>query len=340
MNSWEYVQKLGVGWNLGNTLDARPKDDDSPRGQETAWRNPVTSFDMIKTVKSAGFDIFRVPVSWCKQMGPAPHYNIKNEWLKRVKQVVDYGINNGMKVILNLHHEDWHFPSDENFPAASEILKKVWVQIAGYFGSYDSSLMFEAMNEPRKENTDVEWIGGDEESRRVVMKLNQVFVDTVRSMGGHNQQRMLLVPTYAASCAEIAMKDFEMPKGENLIASLHGYIPYPFALGDKMELNKWSGELEKDIDDLFVNIDKYFLSKKIPVIMGECGARRKGDNEADRAAWADYYTGKARKHGVPCIWWDNGYSEGSDTTEVFGLLNRLELKWDFPKIVRSFTRTN
>ena len=335
MNSWDYVKTLGTGWNLGNTLDAHPKDDDSPQGQETAWSNPVTTEAMIKTVKEAGFDIFRVPTTWCKQLNA--DYTIKEAWMNRVQEVVDYGINNGMTVILNLHHEDWHFPSDENYPKASEIMKKVWTQIANRFAAYDDRLILESMNEPRKTETDVEWTGGDEEGRRVVEKLNQDFVDTVRATGGNNATRMLLVPNYAASCSEIAMKDFTMPKGENLIASLHGYVPYPFALGDDHSLNTWTPDQENTVDELFTLIDKYFISKGIPVIMGECGARKKGDNANERATWAAYYTKKARENGIPCVWWDNGYLDGSDKTEVFGLLNRHNLEWAYPQIVKAFT---
>lgn len=337
MTASEYVSKLGAGWNLGNTLESNPwRGDKSPIGQETAWSNPVTTQKMIQTVKDAGFDVFRVPVTWCSQMGDAPDFIIKKEWLSRVKEVVDYGFKIGMTVLLNLHHEDWHFPSEENYPAAKAKIKKVWEQIAEYFSDYDDKLIFESMNEPRKEKTEMEWTGGDEEGRRIVMRLNQDFVDTVRATGGKNSARMLLVPNYAASCNENAMEDFVMPKGENIIMSLHGYLPYGFALTDDHNQNRWSKELQPEIDLLFKRIDKHFLSKGIPVIMGECGARKKGDNEEDRAQWAVYYTSKAREYGVPCLWWDNGYLDGSKTTEVFGLLNRNTLEWGFPKIVKAF----
>jgi endoglucanase len=215
---------------------------------------------------------------------------------------------------------------------------KVWTQIANYFADYSDKLILEGMNEPRKEKTPVEWTGGDEESRNVVMKLNQVFVDTVRATGGNNPTRMLLVPNYAASCNENAMEDFEMPTGENLIMSLHGYVPYGFALSDDHSQNTWSEAEQTDIDQLFIRINKYFISKKIPVILGECGARKKQNNAFDRAEWAKYYTAKAREYGVPCCWWDNGYLDGPETTEVFGLLNRHKLEWGFPKIVEAFVK--
>lgn len=337
MSANEFVKKLGVGWNLGDTLDAVPRGRDiSPRAQETAWGNPITTREMLKTVHNAGFDIFRLPVTWSRQMGTAPDFIINEAFLRRVREIVDYGINLGMTVILNIHHEDWHFPDDATFPAAKARLERVWTQIATFFGDYSDKLIFEAMNEPRKVNTPVEWTGGDEEGRRVVMRLNQVFVDTVRATGGKNAARMLLVPNYAASCDEVAMADFVMPAGENLILSLHGYIPWDFALGGDHSKNRWTAEQQTSIDELFARIDKYFLQKNIPVIMGECGARKKHENETDRAEWALYYAAKARECGIPCCWWDNGRLEGTEKAEVFGLLNRRTLEWAFPKIVEAF----
>lgn len=32
---------------------------------------------------------------------------VRFDWLNRVKEVVDYCIDNDMYVILNTHHEDW-----------------------------------------------------------------------------------------------------------------------------------------------------------------------------------------------------------------------------------------
>jgi len=336
MTSQDYVKTLGTGWNLGNTFDAvSRKKAPTPTEQETAWDNPVTTKAMVKTVRDAGFDIFRLPTTWYKQLGPAPDYTIKTEWLTRVQEVVDWAIGLDMTVILNMHHENWHFPTEENYPTAREIMTKVWAQIATYFADYDK-IIFEAMNEPRKNGTEHEWNGGDIEGRTVVMKLNQDFVDTVRATGGKNATRMLMVPVYAASSDEPALADFVQPNGENIITSVHAYTPYRFALSNDQRAHKWSDALKKDIDELFARIDKYLLQKGYAVIMGETGARRKADNVADRVEWARYYKTVAKKYNVPCVWWDNGIMEGSAQTEVFGLLDRNKCTWMFPEVVDAF----
>jgi len=332
-----FVKQLKNGWNLGNTLDAVPQDNATPTQQETAWGNPVTTKEMIDLVKNTGFGILRIPTTWGKQLND--DYSIKPAWINRVQEIVDYGINNKLTVILNLHHEHWHFPDDKNYEQASKILKKVWLQIAEHFANYDNSLIFEAMNEPRMVDTDLEWKGGNEESRRVVMQLNQDFVDTIRATGGNNSTRKLMIPTYAASADEKVLSDFVMPKGDNLIASVHAYTPYEFALSNEEEHKKitvWTSEHEKVVDDLFGRIDKTFLSKNIPVIMGECGARNKNNNHVDRVKWAKYYTTVAKKYNVPCVWWDNGIFEGSDKTEIFGIMDRKSAKWAYPDVVDAF----
>ncbi len=67
----------------------------------------------------------RIPTTWDKHFAEAPDYTINKMWLDRVQEIVDYAIDNDMFVILNMHHEEWHFPSYDNFDTASEILEKL-----------------------------------------------------------------------------------------------------------------------------------------------------------------------------------------------------------------------
>jgi endoglucanase len=331
----DYVSKLATGWNLGNTLDAAPAVNND-RFQELAWGNPATSFDMIKMVADAGFDILRVPVTWMKQTGPAPDYMINPMFMERVTEVVNYGLDNGLTVILNSHHEDWDFPSDENYKANAERYTKLWTQIAENFKDCDDRLIFEGLNEPRKRGTNVEWNGGDDEGKRVVNQYANDFVNAVRATGGNNAARMLMVTAYAASSEEHTMLDFVIPDDPNLIVSVHAYTPYRFALDTSLSAKEFPGtnaNNTRDIDTLFERLDRIFLQKGIPVILGECGALNKDNTEA-RIEWAKYFAGKGREYGVPVCWWDNGAFSGNG--ENFGLLNRRELRWEYPEIVQAF----
>jgi endoglucanase len=331
----EFVRNLKTGWNLGNTLDAIPNVNNDGF-QEIAWGNPRTKPEMIDRIKDAGCDLLRVPVTWWKQTGPAPDYRINPKFMERVTEVVDYGIDSGLTVILNTHHEEWDFPSDENYPANSERYKAIWKQIAENFADYDNRLILEGLNEPRKRGTDVEWNGGDNEGRRIVIKYNNDFVTTVRATGGNNATRMLMVTPYAASSDEQVLLDFILPDDPNLIVSVHAYTPYNFALNVSSNIKDFSPDDKadtRDIDALFRNLNYIFLEKGIPVILGETGALNKENTEA-RAEWAKYFAGKGREYGVPVCWWDNNAFTGDG--ENFGLLNRRELAWQYPEVLEAF----
>lgn len=330
--SKELVKEFSIGWNLGNTLDATGGGG-SP-SSETSWGNPLTKKLVFDKVKEAGFNIVRIPVSWGKHLGQEPDYIIHDDWLNRVNEVVDYAIENDLYVILNMHHEEWHFPSYENYEKAEKILTSVWAQIAERFKDYNEHLIFEGMNEPRMKGTPYEWTGGNEEARDVVNKLNKAFVDTIRNSGGNNLFRHLMIPTYAASSDPNVWKDFVIPEDDKIIVSIHAYTPYDFAL-NKNGTSSWNIENPddtKEIDNLMENLYNTFISNGHPVILGEFGAMDK-NNLNERIMWAKYYVQKAAEKGIPCIWWDNGAFSGSG--ELFGLLDRREGEWVYPEIVEA-----
>jgi len=324
----DLVKEMKIGWNLGNTLDSTGGS--IGVNMEMAWGNPKTTQEMIDAVIDQGFNVIRIPVSWGGQMGGAPAYTVLPAWMDRVQEVVDYAYNRGVYVIVNIHHEEWHFPSEENKDAAAEQLTALWTAIATRFRDYDEHLIFEGMNEPRKKGTSVEWNGGDQEGRDVVNYLDQVFVDAVRATGGNNTIRNLMVPGYAASSSDTALKGIVLPQDDHLIVSVHAYIPYDFALNTAGR-STWDNDT-REIDHLFKLLDELFLSKDVPVIIGEFGAMNK-DNEQERVKWAEYYVGKAREYGVPCIWWDNNAFEGDG--ENFGLFNRRELTFPYPDLLKA-----
>lgn len=346
--SLEFIGKINCGWSLGNTLDATG----TGLSSETSWGNPKATPELIQAVKDAGFNAVRVPTTWEKHMDE--DWNIDPEWMARVKEIVDYAYDRDMYVILNMHHEEWHYPSEEKKAEVAEGLSAAWTQIAETFKGYDERLIFEGMNEPRLRGTEWEWNGGNDEGRTVVNYYNDVFIDAVRATGGNNEHRFLMICPYAANCGEDALAALEIPDDKNIIVSVHAYIPYGFALAEK-GTHLWIEEkavCTRDIDTLAEVIDRLFISKGIAVIIGETGAMNrpytvKSDeipegtaeaetitkyNEEYRAAWAVYFFSKFREIGVPCFWWDNGSFFSGET---FGLLDRWSLEWKYPMVVES-----
>ncbi len=329
ITSLELVKEIIIGWNLGNTMDATGG---TGINSELSWGNPMTKKEMVDILKAAGFNVLRIPTTWEKHLGPAPDYKIDERWLNRVRDIVDYGIGNDMFVILNMHHEEWHFPSYENEEAAIKILTAVWRQIADCFEAYDEHLIFEGLNEPRQKGTAYEWNGGNKEGWDVVNQFNAAFVETIRNAGGNNPLRHLMIPPYAAAANTKTWSGFTVPEDDKIIVSMHAYTPYNFTLNIKGTPEWSTGKVSdtNEIDSLMNNLDKYFISKGIPVIIGEFGAMNKDNIEA-RTAWAEYYVKKAGEIGIPCIWWDNGAFSGDG--ELFGLLDRRNLSWKYPDIV-------
>lgn len=285
---------------------------------------------MIDTVKKAGFNAVRIPVSWGDHIDSDG--KIDSKWLDRVQEVVDYAYDNKMYVILNTHHENsWVRLDEKTEKAVTKKYTYLWKQIANRFKDYDEKLIFEGLNEPRLEGSSMEWAGGTTAERKVLNNLLAAFVETVRATGGNNKTRFLMVTPYAASpTVYSSMAALEIPDDDRIIVSLHAYLPYNVALNGGSNDKTLTDSYKKEIDKVFSDINKLFISKDIPVIMGEFGTINKS-NLDDRVEIAEYYLSVSEKYGIPCFWWDNGnLKEGSET---FGLLDRKTLKWKYPDIV-------
>ena len=327
----DFVAKIRIGWNLGNTLDAHPNG-------ETSWGNPRTTKAMITSIKDAGFNTIRIPVSWY-QAAPKPNYTINPTWMNRVKEIVGYAMDNNMYIILNTHHDEDIFKfMDADMPESKKAFKAIWEQIAAAFKDYSYNLIFEGLNEPRTKGSSSEWSGGTAAERKNLNEMHQLFVDTVRASGGNNVKRILMVSAYAASVEAAAVNGLVLPNDPSntvskLIVSTHSYSPYNFALNEGTgSVKTWSKNNSSDTSQITTwisRVDTAFLSKGIPVIAGEFGALNK-DNEAARAEWAEYYVSEAKKKGIPCIWWDDGGN--------FKLFNRSSRTFYYPSILAALMR--
>lgn len=339
ISSMELIKEMKVGWSLGNTFDSTigdPNGSETPADWETAWGQPVTTKAMIDSVKAQGFNVLRLPVTWEGKFGEGPDYTINPDWLARIKEVVDYGIANDMFVIVNLHHEEWHMPQADNKENAEAIIRALWSQIADYFADYNELLIFEGLNEPRLKGMPSEWNGGTAEAREIINGWNAAFVETVRSKGGNNAKRHLMVPTYAASSLQSVLGDFVVPDDDKVIVSIHAYLPYSFALADnsqaKLEWHADDPADTRDIDTLFATLKELYIDNGQAVIIGEFGTRNRMNTDY-RVECAKYYVTKATEVGIPCVVWDNNAFVGNG--ECFGLFDRKTFEWRYPDIIKA-----
>jgi endoglucanase len=339
------VAQLGIGWNLGNSLDAV--------GGETAWGNPMVTPGLIQAVAAAGFKIVRVPVTWVKHFGPGPTFTIEPAWMARVAEVVSYVIDNGMYAIINLHHDgaeggdgEWLSLRDDSgsVSAANDMAVQaqfvaLWRQIATHFANHSDKLLFESMNEIK-----VGYDKPDPAYYKTINALNQTFVDTVRATGGNNLTRCLVVPGYNTNI-EYTLEGFAAPTDpapKRLILSVHYYDPWSFA--GTGETHAWGmgspgadtwGQ-ESWVDEQFEKLKTKYLSAGLPVIIGEYGAVHQASAPNYRRYYMEYVTKAAVDRGIVPIYWDNGgKNSGGDG---FGLFDRVTNQSLYPEILQAMMR--
>lgn len=336
--AWQVAKTLGLGWNLGNQLDAYR----NGIADETCWGNKSATQTTFYKLAELGFTSVRIPVTWLGHIGGAPGYVIDKSWLDRVAECVGYAERAGLNVIINIHHDgagSSHWldikgaSADEAVNArVKEQLAAVWTQIAGRFKNKGSFLIFEGLNEIH----DGGWGWGANRTDggrqyAVLNEWNQVFVDAVRAVGGANADRYLGVPGYCTNPG-LTTDYFRLPSDvvkNRLLVSVHFYDPYEFTLTDKYSEwghtasadKKESWGDEDDICRTFASLRQTFVDKGIPVYLGEIGCvhRSSGRSEAFRKYYLEYVCKAARTYGLVPFFWDNG--SGGAGKECSGLID-------------------
>lgn len=337
------ASKIKVGWNLGNSLESS--------GGETAWGNPKTTQATIDMVKAAGFNAVRIPCNWSNgYLSDEANYTIKESWLARVKEVVDYCVGNDMYAIINIHYDGGWLELNPTYAKQEEVNQKqraLWMQIATYFRGYDEHLLFAGTNEVRIEgvydNNQV-----TDENHAVQQSFNQTFVDAVRATGGKNVYRNLIVQAYNTNI-DLAVSKLVMPTDDTdnrMMMEVHFYAPWEFAGSttdaywgkpyESFGLTSWGGQ-EDYVDAQFSGLKKKFVDAGYPVILGEYGANRHSMTNQDminsRAYYLEYVTKAAKNNGMVPFYWDNGGMGNGDTADQFGIFDRNGLKvYDQPAV--------
>ena len=310
------VKNMGVGWNLGNTLDANDatKTWKTTAEHETCWGQPVTKPELLKMMKEAGFGAIRVPITWYQEMDADGKVN--DAWMKRVKEVVDYVIDNGMYCIINVHHDtgadsgnykSWLKASTSSYNTNKAKYEGLWKQIAEQFKDYDQKLIFESYNEMLDETNTWNEPVDKTDGYKAINSYAKSFVTTVRATGGNNKDRNLVVNTYSASSTPDAMQNLDLPEESNhIIFQIHSYPNWQ---------NK--SNAKKEIDNLISNIKSKLLDRA-PVIVGEYATFTTWPSEIDYyakdkevALYAmDYLIQKTKENGIGTFYW-MGMSDGS-----------------------------
>jgi endoglucanase len=339
--SVELAQYMIPGWNVGNSLEAI--------GGETSWGNPLITQRLIDSVKAAGFNAIRIPVAWSK-FSDTSAYTIETEWLNRVKEVVDYVMNSNMYAIINIHWDGgWMQPTYAMQDYVNNRLAVMWEQIAVHFREYDHHLLFAGSNEVM---VDGNYGPPSKEYYTVQNSFNQTFVNTVRSTGGHNIYRYLVVQGFNTNI-NYTVSSFAVPAdatGNRLMVEVHYYDPYNFTINtDNDNIIQWGKYAtnpsrtetwanESYADDQFLKMRTNFIDKGYAVILGEYGAVSRlnlGSEElnAEHAGYRKYYIGTITasiiSRGLVPFYWDNGYTGN----HAFGLFSRSTGAQAYPELI-------
>lgn len=316
ITSMELTSEMGTGWNLGNSFDVTEED-------KTAWGNPLPTKEMIELVRDMGFGTVRIPVTWFTHQDETD-FQVRPEYMQRVKEMVNYTLKNKMFAIVNTHHEeDWIKLNDAEADEVQARLQSLWTQIAMEFKDYGDSLIFETLNEPRTKGSPNEWNGGTSAERQLLNTYHKTCVDAIRATGGNNEKRHLMISSYGASVTEAAMSDLVIPNNDpNIMISLHAYFPWAFA-GEGN--NRWGSN--EDRAQLRAELDKvknfWIDNANRAVIMGEWGAVNSNDLRI-REQYYEFYARACAERGLVSVVWDDGGN--------FGLMNRDNNTWLAPSL--------
>ena len=346
----ELAAKMGLGINIGNTMEAK--------GGETAWGNPKVTEEYIKFLKATGFKNVRIPCSWVQgYLSDESKMKIDEQWLNRVKEVVGWCVDNDMYVMLNIHWDGgWleHNVTADEKEITNAKQKALWEQIATKMRDFDEHLIFAGANEPPSK---------DAQEMEILNSYHETFIKAVRATGGRNSYRTLVVQgpgTNATKTFNLMNMPYD-PIPNRLMVEVHEYTPSQFCFVDSEVPNTWEvpvfywgagnhstiepnrnatyGE-EDEILESFRKMKEKFISKGIPVVLGEYAAMRRDKSISPGIKfepkdmvmhnksvdyWTTFVTKQCKINGVVPMYWEVGnvLNRNNNTVKDQAMINAL-----------------
>ena len=359
------VEPMGMGYNIGNTMEVpeNPTAWGNPlptagyiKAIKAAGFNTVRipcawyshSDALTKDIAANGGTADNSNYTHVSKAADFTTPTIDAAWLKQVKDVVDMIIAEGMYVVLNSHWdegwlEDRVYEGTANprsgsgdiansFATVKARQAAFWAQIASYFKDYDEHLLFAGANEPGVNDpwgSSGQW-AFDNSRMQILKGYYDAFITSVRSAGGNNDTRTLIVQAPRTEMDNAPMLSTSWPTdpaGEGyMMAEVH-YYPYQYSLmtadedwgkqyyyytglsstNDKEHNMGWN-VYSKSIDNsalgtpnqiakAFGELKTMFCDKGIPVIIGELGAIKRTGQITDAANLKLHLQGRALFYG-------------------------------------------
>lgn len=322
LTSLELAKLMGNGTNLGNTMEAYGRFDLGLDAEissyETYWGQPVTTQEIIDTMKEAGFDTLRIPVAWTNTMDfENGDYTISDRYLDRVEEIINYALNADMYVIVNDHWDGgwWGMfgsATEETRKAAMDLYVSMWTQIAERYKDYSDYLIFESANEElgsRLNDRDYAPDSGtlsEDECYEMTNKINQVFVETIRNTGGNNENRFLLIAGYNTDIEKTCDDRYKMPTDtamNKLLISVHYYTPWGYC--GNPSLSNWGAVKDYSEQNDYLAMMTKFTDQGYGVVFGEYSVSLSDEGTVKNNTWDFFnnYLDNCDIYGyVPMLW--------------------------------------
>lgn len=274
--------------NLGGALEA---------AQEGDWGYTIRREDMAR-IRAAGFDTVRLPIKWSVHTQSQPPYRIDPVFLARVDEVVSWGVEEGLQVIVNVHHYDEIVEDPETHLPR---LTAIWAQLSRHWIDAPPAVMFEFLNEPHSEMT-----------APLVDQMNRDLLSMVRAE--HPDRWVVLGGGLWGHWKGLLEAD--MPYDPKAMTTFHFYDPFDFTHQGAMWVDPprplgavfGSAQDWADVTATFDRMAKWRDRTGMPLLLGEFGVYRAADPQA-RAGWTSFVREQAEAVGFGwCYWeWATGF---------------------------------
>ena len=304
--------RLGRGLNLGNYLEAP---------QEGLWTGGrLLVEEDLQRIADTGFATVRIPVRWSAHAEQTFPYSIDMSFIERVKEIVAWAQNAGLKVVLNVHHYTEMMDDPETAQEAHiQRLLGIWQQISEQFplSEYDqNSLIFELLNEPNGSIDYEDW------NNIITRLLNLIWGDMSALQNNGKEQRIVMIGTanwgHPDGLTKLVLPD--SVNADNTIMTVHYYEPFHFTHQGAEWVNgandwigtPWQGNADEQapLIALFDRVTTWNAQadRGFEIFMGEFGVYSRYSAPSQQKAWTAFIAREAEKRNISWAYWE--YASG------------------------------
>jgi len=295
MTPLQMQQKMGIGINLGNTLDAP---------MEGIWA-PKAKEQLFAQFKQKNFSCVRIPIRWERHMLDKLPYTVNQTFFRRIHEVVDWSLSRDLVTIINTHHDTWF---EKEFPESLPKFKSLWKQIANEFASKNELLLFEIYNEPHI---------------FTAKNLNQMNSEILPIIRQSNPTRIVIFGGLSWMNPRWILKNpdtIQFPSNDTqIMLEVHNYDPWGYAGGKKPTIHDWGSDNDiSTLNNWMHHISVWSKAKNVPIFYGEFGCTK--EQEKGRYDWYAQHAADIKHYGFAAAVWADHHE--------FAMINRTTFTWD------------